>query len=130
MAALSLDDCTASHALRFLTLTACRTNEVVGAKWSEIDLDDKLWTIPKERMKARRPHRVPLSQPALRLLKKVAKNQVGEFVFWFQKPTRPLSNMAMLTNSELPFFSASRSNAVEAVFRVLRCRNSGSWAGR
>jgi integrase len=97
MAALSQDDCTASRALRFLTLTACRTNEVVGAKWSEIDLDGKLWIIPKERMKARRAHRVPLSRPALRLLKEMAKNQAGEFVFWFQKPDRPLSNMAMLT---------------------------------
>jgi integrase len=97
MAALSQENCIASHALRFLTLTACRTNEVIGAKWSEFDLDGKLWTIPKERMKARRAHRVPLSRPALRLLEEMAKDQAGEFVFWFKKPNRPLSNMAMLT---------------------------------
>jgi integrase len=96
MAASSQDDCTASRALRFLTLTACRTNEGVGPKWSEIDLVDKLWTIPKKRMKARLAHRVSLSRPALRLFKEMAKNQAGVFVFWFQKPDRPLSNMAML----------------------------------
>jgi integrase len=97
MVSLAVDGGMAASALQFLILTACRTNEVVGAKWEEINFEEKLWNIPKERMKARRAHRVPLSKPALRLLKQVAQNRAGEFVFWFQNPGRPLSNMAMLT---------------------------------
>jgi len=57
------------RALEFLVLTAARSGEVLGATWGEINLDSALWTIPKERMKAKRPHRVPLSQPALSLLR-------------------------------------------------------------
>jgi integrase len=97
MASLVADGGMAASALQFLVLTACRTNEVIGAKWEEIDFDQKLWIIPKARMKARRVHRVPLSKPGLRLLKQAASNRAGEFVFWFQKPDRALSNMAMLT---------------------------------
>jgi integrase len=48
-------------ALEFLILTAARTSEVLGAKWSEVDLAEKLWTVPAERMKAKRVHRVPLT---------------------------------------------------------------------
>jgi integrase len=59
----------ASQALRFLILTATRTNEVTGAIWDEIDLDKKLWTIPKHRMKEKVEHKVPLSDAALALLK-------------------------------------------------------------
>jgi integrase len=97
MASLVVDGGMAASALQFLLLTACRTNEVIGAKWEEIDFGQKLWIIPKERMKARRVHRVPLSKPGLRLLKQAARDRAGEFVFWFQKPNRALSNMAMLT---------------------------------
>jgi integrase len=53
-----------AKALEFAILTAARTGEVIGAKWSEINLADKLWTIPPERMKAGREHRVPLSERA------------------------------------------------------------------
>jgi integrase len=87
----------AASALRFLILTACRTNEVVGARWDEIDFKAKLWVVPKERMKARRIHRVPLSRFAMQLLEQAHQDQCGEFVFWFQRPEKPLSNMAMLT---------------------------------
>lgn len=55
-------------ALRFTILTAARTDEVIGAPWSEFDLDRALWTIPPERMKAGREHAVPLSDQALALL--------------------------------------------------------------
>jgi integrase len=59
----------AARALEFLVLTAARTSEVLGATWPETDLDLKLWTIPPERMKAGREHRVPLSGAALRILR-------------------------------------------------------------
>jgi integrase len=59
----------ARAALLFVILTAARSGEVRGATWSEIDLDGKLWTIPKERMKAGRTHRVPLSDAAVALLR-------------------------------------------------------------
>ncbi|KQZ22115.1 integrase [Caulobacter sp. Root1472] len=58
----------AARALEFAILTAARTSEVVGAVWSEIDLVKKVWTIPAERMKAERDHRVPLSAPAIAIL--------------------------------------------------------------
>ncbi|MGQ7263161.1 tyrosine-type recombinase/integrase [Vreelandella sp. V005] len=54
--------------MQFLILTATRTSEVLNAEWHEIDLGKKTWTVPAERMKARREHRVPLSTQALELL--------------------------------------------------------------
>lgn len=77
---------TASRALEFLILTAARTNEVIGARPGEFDLAKAVWTIPAERMKAGREHRVPLSPRAVEIIKAQPK---GDYVF-------PLSNMAML----------------------------------
>jgi integrase len=62
----------AALALRFLILTAARSGEVLGARWSEIDLAAKVWTVPGTRMKAGREHRVPLSDDALAILATVA----------------------------------------------------------
>jgi len=85
----------ASLALRFLILTAARTGEVIGATWSEIDEEKKVWTIPAERMKSRRPHRVPLSETALEVIK-AAKGKHSQFVFPAPSHDGPLSNMALL----------------------------------
>jgi integrase len=86
----------ASAALEFAILTAARTNEVIGARWSEIDVSTGVWTIPAERMKARVEHRVPLSEQALVVLQREAKRKVNDVVFSGQKAGRPLSNMAFL----------------------------------
>lgn len=86
---------TAPRALEFAILTATRTSEVTGARWSEVDLVEGVWSIPGERMKAGAPHRVPLSPPALAILREMEKARRGEFVFSFNG-TRPLSNMSML----------------------------------
>jgi len=86
----------AARALEFLILTAARTGEVIGARWDEFDLDDRLWTIPAARMKAGKEHRVPLSAAAAAIIGKLKKLRVGEFVFPGQKLRQPLSNMAML----------------------------------
>src|SRR6516225_5677194 len=96
MADLRGQDTTSALALEFLILTATRTSEVIGATWSEADLDAAVWTIPAERMKAKKEHRVPLSKPALAILKRLYKHRAGEFVFMGARPGKPLSNMALL----------------------------------
>jgi integrase len=69
----------AARALEFLILTAARTGEVTGARWSEIDLDARVWTIPAARMKAKKDHRVPLSDRALEILRALPRE--ADFVF-------------------------------------------------
>jgi integrase len=96
MAALREQDSTAAAALEFAVLTAARTGEVIGATWNEIDLDAGVWTIPAERMKAKKEHRVPLPRPALALLKRLHKARSGRYVFPGLKSDAALSNMAML----------------------------------
>jgi integrase len=86
---------TAALAFKFLILTAARTSEVLNAQWSEIDLASASWTIPAERMKARREHRVPLSQAAMEVLHQ-ATGQHRQFVFPGPADDGPLSNMALL----------------------------------
>ncbi|RJG00344.1 tyrosine-type recombinase/integrase [Noviherbaspirillum sedimenti] len=88
---------TSARALDFLILTASRTNEVIGATWPEIDFDKATWTIPAERMKAKIAHTVPLSAPALAVLKQAETESKGTaFIFPGRREGRPLSNMAML----------------------------------
>jgi integrase len=88
----------AARALEFAILTAARTGEVIGARWSEMDLLDKTWTLPAARMKSGREHRVPLSPRALAILKEMQAHRHADdaFVFPGAKPGRPLSNMAFL----------------------------------
>ena len=86
---------TATFSLEFCILTAARSGEVLGARWSEMDLAKRLWTVPAHRMKAGREHRVPLSNRAMSILKQLRDLDDGEFVFPGQKPNKPLSNMAM-----------------------------------
>ena len=68
MASLKTRAGVAVQAIQFLVLTAARSGEVRGATFAEFDLDAKVWTVPGERMKADRPHRVPLSEPALAII--------------------------------------------------------------
>lgn len=84
-------------ALEFLILTAARTSEVLGATWSEIDLEQGTWTIPDNRMKAGREHRVPLPSRAIAVLRAAkALGKQSEFVFPGRTGARPMSNMAFL----------------------------------
>ena len=82
--------------LEFLILTATRTGEVIGAKWNEIDLDNAIWIIPAERMKAEKEHRVPLSERAVLILKNLPRIVGSDYVFPGRGRGRPLSNMAFL----------------------------------
>jgi integrase len=87
-----------ARALEFLILTAARTGEVIGARWSEISLNDKTWLISGERMKAGREHRIPMSARALAILEEMYELRHADdgYVFPGAKPGKPLSNMAFL----------------------------------
>jgi len=97
MDALNKKDGMAARALSFIILTACRSGEARGAIWSEIDLKNKLWIIPKSRMKASQEHRVALSSAAVSLLQQVMPFSKGpeSFVFPSIKAGKMISDMTM-----------------------------------
>jgi integrase len=96
MASLRQQQGIAACALEFTILTAARTGETLGIQWPEIDLTSAVWTIPAERMKGFRKHRVPLSRAAVAVLGRMRTTASGRFVFPSLPNDRPLSNMAML----------------------------------
>jgi integrase len=97
MAELRQQDGIAARALEFAILTAARTGEVLGARWGEINIAERLWIVPAERMKASKEHRVPLSDAALAIVEQLAAiRSSGECVFPGASPGKPLSNMSML----------------------------------
>ena len=85
----------AARALEFAILTCGRSGEVLGARWDEIDFANQTWTIPAERMKARKEHVVPLSGAAMDILSPLSGVRSCEFVFPGQKEGKALSNMAL-----------------------------------
>jgi integrase len=85
----------AALALEFLILTATRSGEALGTTWDEVDLEEKLWTIPGARMKSGREHRVPLSAAAVAIIEKMAAIRSSDFVFPGRLHRRPLSGEAM-----------------------------------
>jgi integrase len=95
MGELRANEAISARALEFIVLTATRTGESIGARWEEVDLDDKLWTIPPERTKSGREHRVPLSDRVVEILKTLPRAS-GGFVFPGARAKQPLSNMAAL----------------------------------
>ena len=96
MAELRSQEGVSPRALEFAILTAARTGEVIGARWDEINVAERLWTIPAARMKSEREHRVPLADATLVIVEMMAAIRSGEFVFPGGKEGRPLSNMAFL----------------------------------
>jgi integrase len=89
----------AALALEFAILTAARTGEALGARWDGIDLGARLWTIPAERLKSRREHRVPLIDRAVDILRTISltreDDQDSVFLFRGLRRGKPLSNMAL-----------------------------------
>lgn len=84
-------------AFEFCILTATRTSETIGARWEEFNLKAKTWTIPPERMKAKKEHTVPLSDRCLAILEEVKPlSDSAGFVFPGRSKGKPLSNMAFL----------------------------------
>jgi integrase len=95
MRALREREGVAALTLEFLILTAARTGEVLGALWTEIDFEERVWVVPASRMKASREHRVPLSDRALTILSELKAARDGDFIFPGQRRGKPLSNMAL-----------------------------------
>jgi len=95
IARLRTREAAAALALELCILTAARSGEILGMRWSEIDLEKKVWVVPASRMKAGREHRVPLSGRAVTVLRELETVKSGEFVFPGQARNKPLSNMAM-----------------------------------
>jgi integrase len=93
---LRQQDGIAARALEFAILTAGRTGEVLGARWDELNLTERLWIIPGVRMKAGKEHRVPLSERAIEILEEMATLRTGDYVFPGMRNGKPLSNMALL----------------------------------
>lgn len=81
-----------SLALEMKILTAARSDEIRCAKWDEIDLKKKIWIIPAERTKAKRAHRVPLSERVLEILKLLKKFRINDYLFAGQKKDKPISS--------------------------------------
>jgi integrase len=93
-AALGRRKSISAKALLFTLLTACRTGDCIGATWTEIDLEAKLWSMPEGRTKAGRPFRIPLSDAAVAILAALPRRD--GHLFSAGTAGRPLSNMAML----------------------------------
>jgi integrase len=96
MEKLRATDGMSARALEFTILTAARTTEAIEATWDEFDLKERVWTVPGERMKAGRAHRVPLSDRTVDILKGLKRLKNEAYVFPGRKKAQPLSNMAML----------------------------------
>ena len=106
-------------ALEFLVLTAARVGEVRFATWGEVDFEATTWTVPAERMKAGREHRVPLSPRALEILSEARALGTGrgDFVFPGRGPNNPLGETAMLKAVKRVGFDAT-AHGFRASFRV------------
>ena len=85
-----------AYALRFLILTATRTKEVIEAEFNEFDLKRGMWTIPAEKMKVRKEHKVPLSQEAIKIIEFMKRKHNHEHVFYNSAIGKHISNGAML----------------------------------
>jgi integrase len=96
MTALRARDSMAARVLQFIMLTAARTTEVRGATWSEIDLQQGVWTIPAARMKGGKEHRIPLSAPARDIVRVLADlRTTGDLVFPGFSRDRPLADVSL-----------------------------------
>ena len=84
-----------ARALEFAILNASRSGEVRGARWSEIDLEAATWTVPAERMKAGKIHRIPLSRAAVKLLKALPRVEGTDLVFPSSRGKKALSDMTL-----------------------------------
>jgi integrase len=96
MAALRAREGVAAQALAFTIMTAARTNEALGARWDEIDIHKKVWTVPASRMKAGETHVVPLSEAAIALLDALPRERGAEFLFIGRRTGTRLSETALI----------------------------------
>ena len=118
MARLRAVDGESAQALQFAILTAARSAEVRGATWQEIDFEAKAWTVPAERMKAKKPHRVPLSEAAIRLLRARPGGKPEDLLFASSRNGRPLSDMAMTATVRRMHVDAVPHGLARATFKT------------
>jgi integrase len=106
-------------ALEFLILTATRTSEVLNAKWEEFDIENKVWTIPAERMKAGKAHRVPLSSRALEILEYLSNHRVNDSLFPSMRYNKGnMSNMSLIAiMKRMPAYSQYVPHGFRSTFR-------------
>ncbi|WP_321866651.1 tyrosine-type recombinase/integrase [Paraburkholderia tropica] len=97
MVTLRATEGVSARCLEFTILTAARSGESRGARWSEIDLDRGIWAVPPERMKAKKEHRVPLSPAAVELLKAIEREEDQDLVFPSPRSGSQLSDMSLLS---------------------------------
>ena len=109
-----------ARALEFAILTATRSGEVRGARWCEIDIDDRLWTIPSERMKAGKEHRVPLSSQVIELLQALPRLAGSAFVFPAPR-SKQLSDMSLTSVLRRMGYNDITQHGFRSTFR--------DWAG-
>jgi len=117
MAGLRQREGISARALEFAILTAARTGEVTGARWDEVNRAERLWTIPAERMKADREHRIPLCDRALEIVGEMDAIRQGTLIFPGARAERPLSHMAMLRVLEAMGRSDLTVHGFRSVFR-------------
>ncbi len=113
-----------SLALEFMLLTACRTGEVAAARWDEVDFVTNVWTIPAERMKAGREHRVPLCTRAIEILKVLEAKAQNDFVFpshSMQKATHMSLGSCLVAMKRMAGFEGYTPHGLRSTFR--------DWAG-
>ena len=109
-----------SLALEFMLLTACRTGEVAAARWIEVDLVTNVWTIPAERMKAGREHRVPLCTRAIEILKVLEAKAQNDFVFpshSMQKATHMSLGSCLVAMKRMAGFDGYTPHGLRSTFR-------------
>jgi len=106
-------------ALEFLILTATRTGEVLNAKWDEFDIENKIWTIPAERMKAGKAHRVPLNTRAVEIYDYLSKHRVNESLFPSKRYNKDnMSNMSLIAiMKRMPAYAQYVPHGFRSTFR-------------
>ena len=111
---------TAPLALEFMLLTAARTGEVVGSRWDEIDMTTYVWTVPAERMKAGREHRVPLCTRAIEILKTMLAAKQNDYLFpghSIQKNPHLSTGAFLAVFKRLPNFKSYTPHGLRSCFR-------------
>jgi len=118
---LAMEEGLSYRALEMTILTCCRTSEVLGAQWTEIDLKNDTWSIPAERMKADKEHRVPIAAHLKSLLEQLPRIDDSPYLFPGQKKGQPLSNMSMLMGLRRMGYNHITVHGFRSTFR--------DWAG-
>ena len=96
IASLRMSSAASARAVEFVALTAARSNEARSMTWDEVDFQERLWTVPGERMKAGKPHEVPLTDRAITILKERLAMRTGNLVWEGDKEGKPISDTALI----------------------------------